>query len=362
LARRRIAFFTPMHFGADAYVGGGERYPLNLARGLVAADPGLEVEVLGMGPVARREALQPRLAVRVLPITAPAASPLDHLSGDLAGALEAADVVHVHQAFIRSSQVALLTAKFLGLPVALTDHGAMTNRTQDVVRHVDLADLVVFQSEFARGQVTVSTRSTVIPGGIDARFFRPAEAPVARRHVLFVGRLLPHKGVDLLLAALPRDVPLVVVGRPYDPGYAAYVRALAARRDVRFVHDADDLTVRELYRGALATVLFSTHHDAWGMTYEAPELMGMTGLESMACGTPAIVSRAGALAEFVEDGVTGFVCGSLGELAGRLEALADGRVSADALGATARRRVEERFGLDVVGARLAAAYDQHLPA
>jgi glycosyltransferase involved in cell wall biosynthesis len=356
LPGHRVAYVTPLHFGPGAYFGGGERYPLNLARGILAADPRAHVDLVAVGAPARVESLQPRLDVHVLEVTLPGRGEFDHVASSLVDVLEDADLVHIHQAFTRPSQVALAISKFLNKPVTLTDHGAMTNTVEQTSRYLKLVDLMIFQSQFAADQIATDGARMIIPGGVDDRFFRPAEEPVQRRHVLYVGRQLPHKGVDRLLTALPPELPLVIVGRPYDSRYAGYVRALAATRNVTFMEGADDVALRSLYRQAWATVLPSVHRDAWGRVYQAPELMGFTALESMACGTPAIVSDAAALPEFVRDGETGFVFRSLTELGERLRSLARGEADPDALGRRAREVVEEHYGLAVVGERLWQAY------
>ncbi len=66
--------------------------------------------------------------------------------------------------------------------------------------------------------------------------------------------------------------------------------------------DADDATIRDLYHRSWATVLPSVYQDCFGGNHVAPELMGLTLLESMASGTPAICSRVGAMPEFVREG------------------------------------------------------------
>ena len=83
-----------------------------------------------------------------------------------------------------------------------------------------------------------SPRARVILGGVDADKFSPAAA--ADEGVLFVGRLLPHKGVHDLIDAVAPDVPLRIVGRALDADYANNLRARAAGKCVTFVHDADD--------------------------------------------------------------------------------------------------------------------------
>src|SRR5206468_8163302 len=58
----------------------------------------------------------------------------------------------------------------------------------------------------------------ILYGGVDLEQFRAASEPPAG-YALFVGRLLPHKGVLPLIQALNPETPLRVVGRPYDEAY-----------------------------------------------------------------------------------------------------------------------------------------------
>jgi glycosyltransferase involved in cell wall biosynthesis len=180
---------------------------------------------------------------------------------------------------------------------------------------------------------------------------------VARDRVLYVGRLLPHKGVDRLIEAMPPELPLTVCGQPYHADYYRHLQALAEGKRVEFVTDADDATILELYRRAWANVLPSVHQDCYGNTHLAPELMGFTLLEAMACGTPAISSRVAGMPEFIDEGKTGFVFDTLEELTDHLRYLAGHPEVADAMGRQARRSVETEFDLRVAGARLGALYD-----
>lgn len=353
---RRVAFVTAMHFGPEGYVGGGERYPLNLARAVISADPRVQVDLIAIGEREMHRSLQPRIDLRVLPITSRGNNPFDHVSGQLAEVLREVDLVHVHQAFTRGSQAAVLITKFLGLPLVITDHGGQTNRSNDVVRYIELADLLMFYSNFGADQLRSNRPRVVVPGGVDDRFFRPGPAPTERSFVLFAGRVMPHKGVDRLLAALPPRLPCVIVGQHYDDAYAHYIRSLASTRIVTFVADADDLALRALYRSAWATVLPSVHRDAWGHVYSVPELMGLTALESMACGTPALVSDAGALPEFVQHGRNGFVFSELVELTRHLATLSSEPAMVTTMGAEARQDVRLKYGLAVVGEQVWRAY------
>jgi glycosyltransferase involved in cell wall biosynthesis len=225
-----------------------------------------------------------------------------------------------------------------------------------VTDYLALVDLLVFYSQFGAEQIAGPYPRTIIKGGVDTTWFTRPAAPPDRSHMLFVGRLLPHKGIDQLIEALPRDIPLVVCGRPTNPEYADHLRALAKSREVRFVYDASDEDIRNLYRTAWATVAPSVHVDTWGTVYLYPELMGLTVLESMACGTPAVVSTAGALPEFVEDGRTGHVVHSMAELGEICTRLARDPARSERMGAEAAAVVEQRYSLPVVGEALWRSY------
>lgn len=356
---RRVSFLTPMHFDEDSYLGGGERYPLNLACGVVAAGNGtVEVEIVSYGRSPRVVELGSGLTLRVLTLANPGGNPLDALSWELPAAIAASDLVHVHQAFTRSSEIALLVAKQQQKPICVTDHGGATSRLASSLKSLDLADRVIAYSDFGASLIETATRISVIKGGVDADFFRPADPAPERDHVLYVGRIMPHKGIDQLVAALPAGIPLTVCGRPYDRDYQRFVETLAVGKYVRFVTDATDHEIRELYRTAWVTVLPSVYIDCNKAVHLAPELMGLSMLESMACGTPAICSRVAAMPEFIRHRDTGFVYDTLADLTGYLELLAGNPHVCDDMGRRARADIDERFSRAVVGAQVLAVYEE----
>jgi glycosyltransferase involved in cell wall biosynthesis len=195
---------------------------------------------------------------------------------------------------------------------------------------------------------------------VDGDFFTPGEPTEPRLHLLYAGRLLPHKGIDRVISVLPRHIRMVVCGRPYHDDYFHLLERLAKGKDVEFVTDADDAQLRSLYRHAWATVLPSVYRDYYGTTYQQPELMGLTVLESMACGTPVIVSDVGALPEFVDHGVTGLVTSGLDALEEAIVTLYSRRGTALQMGLAARQQVSERYAMDNVARRIGALYDQEL--
>lgn len=354
----KIACLTPLYFSDESYIGGGERYPLNLAKGVVASSGGrYSVDLISFGPTARTYSLGPGLNVRVLAAARPPINPLDVVSWDLPAALADVDLVHIHQAYTRCTEMALLIAKQQGKPIVVTDHGGVTSSLGTSVGALELADAIVSNSEFGAALYRTSTPITVIKGGVDGAHFTPPAAPVERDRVLFVGRLLPHKGIDRLITALPAHIPLTVCGRVYHPEYFEVLKGLCAGKDVHFITDASDQDTLALYRRAWVNVLPSVYRDYYGATHLCPELMGFTLLEAMACGTPAICSNVAGMPEYVIDGVTGYVCDDLPTLTDRLARLATDPALVERLGRQARRQVEVEYDFRVAGARLIEVYE-----
>jgi glycosyltransferase involved in cell wall biosynthesis len=118
---------------------------------------------------------------------------------------------------------------------------------------------------------------------------------------------MPHKGIDVLINAMPQDMELKVVGSVHDQRYFSLLQDISKHRRVSFHTAATDEDITEAYRSALVTVLPSVYHDVYGHEHRLPELLGLVLLESMACGTPVICTAVGGMPEIVEENVTGFV-------------------------------------------------------
>ena len=357
---KKIVYLSPLYFNEKSCLGGGERYPLNCARGVAEASRGAcIVEIISYDKKPAYHEIQPGVFLRLLP-AAKFAEPLNVLSWDLPAALADADLIHIHQAAMRASEVALWVAKLQGKPVCLTDHGSTTSNVGVYQDRLELGDRIVCYSDYGVSLFHTKTPIEVIKGGVDCTFFKlPVERP-KRDRILYVGRLVPYKGVDQLIEAMPADMLLTICGRPYHPAYYTKLLELSKDKRVEFVTDADDEDIRDLYYRSWALVLPSLYQDCYGQLQPAPELMGLTLLEAMGCGTPAICSNVAAMPEFVRHGETGFIYDNLEQLTDYLSYLRERPEVAEQIGQQARQVVEREYDYRVVGRKLLAMYERML--
>ena len=351
---------APSAFGPDGLYGGGERYPLELARA-VAEEVDCELVTFGRRAVSWRDG--GGLRVRVLrPLTWLHGHPAQPVAPQLPAALTRAEVVHAHHFCSLPTRLSAVTARVLGAATAVTDHGLL-GRTWGGLVH-GLFDRFLAVSEFSAGLLGApAARTQVIYGGADITRFAP-EPGADRDGVLFVGRLTPHKGVDRLLRALPAGAGLRIAGsaghdpRPPERDYPALLRRLAEGRDVTFLGPVPDAALPELYRRAAVLALPSVDRTCYGREVRVSELLGLAAVEAMASGTPVVASRIGGLAEVVADGETGFLVepGDQRALGDRLALLLSDPRLAARLGANARDLVLERFTWQACAARCLAAY------
>ena len=354
--RPRVLHLTPRLFGDEGVVGGGERYPLELARAMSTHVP---TRLVGFAARSRRDddgALQIYAEKRLVEVAGRAHDPVN--VGFLRHILWA-DVIHFHQ--FRSTACALGT--LLGRPLRrrlyVTDHGGGGSNLLRRLRLGGWLHAHLSQSEFTLGTMPyVGRRHAIIYAGVDADLYRPVADKVPGR-VGYLGRLLPHKGVEHLIDSLPDTAHLLILGRAHDSEYAEFLQERASGRPVEFVSDASDDRVVDLLSSAQVLVLPSVYEDFRGRRQELPELVGLVLLEAMACGTPVICTRAGGMPEIVREGETGFVVepSSSSAIAAALSTLLDDPARAASMGATARQDVLARFTWDAIARRCLDEYE-----
>ena len=272
-----------------------------------------------------------------------------------------------------------LLARPLGLDRAVAStHGpevgwALLPGARSALRRIGRdVDVVTYLGDYTRRRLAPAlgdrARLERLPSGVDTSVFRPGAggAEVRRRHglgdrpvVVCVSRLVPRKGQDVLIRALPelrRRVPgtalLLVGGGPDLPR----LRRLAAEHDV-----ADDVVLT----GSVPWEELPAHYDA-GSVFAMPcrtrraglevEGLGIVFLEASATGLPVVAGRSGGSPDAVLDGTTGHVVDgrSVAEVADAVAGLLQDPARAAAMGRAGRAWVEREWRWDVLAGRLRA--------
>lgn len=230
------------------------------------------------------------------------------------------------------------TAVVVGM---LMMHRGLRTYERKVTRYIAL-------NEFCRGKLIQAglpaPRVVIKPNFVDvARCDGRAE----RGGMLFVGRLAPEKGLGVLAEAWSRlpGIGLRVAGAGEE---SPDLSALRAREGVRLLGSRTQEQVLHEMRSATALVLPSIWYEAFPRTL----------VEAFGAGLPVIASRIGALAELVEDGVTGllFKPGDAEDLAAKVRWATEHPDAMTAMGARARTRYEALYTADINHKQLLAIY------
>ena len=215
----------------------------------------------------------------------------------------------------------------------------------------------------------------VVPPGVDVERFRPLSAaerldvrvrlglPAEARLVVSVSRLVPRKGMDVLIRAVGKlrpamaDLHLAIGGQGRDRARLdRLIEAEGLASSVTMLGRVADEDVAGL--DGTADVWAMLCRDRWlGLEQEG---FGIVFLEAAAAGTPQVAGRSGGAHEAVEDGVTGLVVAdptNTTAVAGALRALLDDPDRRRRLGAAARARVEAEFDYGILTDRLRRALD-----
>ncbi len=345
----------------DGVLGGAERYALELARFMAEQ---VSTRLVTFGEQNRLERIG-NLDVRVIgqpwKVRGQASNPF---SLAVLGELRKAEVVHCHQQHLLTSSFAAVFCRLTGRKVFVSDLGgggwdisAYISTDRWYHGHLHLSEY----SRHISGQDN-DPYSQVILGGVDTEKFSPDSYQSVDAPVLFAGRLLPHKGVDNLIKALPPDLKLELIGHAYDDRYLEALRKLGSGKQILFRHDCNDNELIEAYRRSLCVVLPSVYRTIYGVETIVPELLGQTLLEGMACGAPVICTRVASMPEIVQDGVTGFIVppNDPGALAERICWLRDHPSEAQKMGRAGRLRVLDKFTWPAVVRRCLTAYENAL--
>ncbi|MDP2309147.1 MAG: glycosyltransferase [Pseudomonadota bacterium] len=325
-----------LHVLCDLSSGGAERLVLELCR---RRGPDIEVAVAtvgGLGP------LEGAFRAAGVPLIV-GGRPRKHLGlramARLTRAMDGVDIVHTHlfagDTWGRLAAVLARVGNGRGPSrrpiVVTTEHNVNRDETwQRTVKRAlaPVSDAIVCVSEAAAAytrDVEGIAGARVIPNGIDLSRFGPHRGSNSGdpTRVLAIGRRVPQKGFDVLVAALPEGMRLDIVGEgPYRVDHPR-VRFLGLREDVpELLAGADILAVPSRWEG-----------------------FGLAAAEGLAAGVAVVASDVDGLREVVGDAGLLVPPGEVAPLEGALRRLGADPVLRRALGERGRVRVAARFDI-----------------
>lgn len=247
------------------------------------------------------------------------AAVLDYLAG------ASFDVIQIDNRPLLMSAVKL---KYPSTPVLLFLHSLTFVRGEPrIARSLALADGIAVNSHslqlrLARRFPGLGKKPVVISLGADLSRFSPVE-PLEKQRirqwyglrpvftVLFVGRVIPRKGVPVLIRAMQRlnkrlTAHLIIVGQG-KPRYMQRLKILARRLgiSVSFIGSVPHEEIHRLYQAADCFVCPSQRHESFGLV----------NVEAMASGLPVIASNNGGIREIIISGHNGYLVGRYRESA-----------------------------------------------
>lgn len=355
----RVVHIIPALFGYEGIFGGAERYALELARAMSQQVP-TRLVAFGKQPFSRKEgSLRIEVVRNLIPFRRFRFDPIGPM---LIPHLSWATVVHYHQTHTMMASASLIISRLTKRRIFTTHLGSGGFGLHQIFNTDLLFNGHLHISEYSRRIFGHSQlpNAHVIYGGVDTLFFSPPNDAPARSYVLYVGRLLPHKGIDYLIKAIPIHIPLIIAGRPMRHAfwYFELLKELSKGKNIKYMHNVDDLTLRYLYQNALCVVLPSVYQSCDGMRYTIPELLGLTLIEGMACGTPGICTSVASLPEIVQHGLNGFVVppNNPDALKSAIMLLWSNRDLVQKLGICARQTVLQKFTWSAVVDRCLRLY------
>lgn len=241
------------------------------------------------------------------------------------------DIIHLNDA------TGIPMTPFLATSVVYTLHHPHESMLADL--YARFPDIRYISISHNQGRAERPLRTHTIHHGIRLEDYQ--FVPRKQSYLSFLGRMVPIKGAHLAIqVARSAGVPLKLAGE-VQPMFRDYWDAeIAPHIDGRFIEylgEADHALKNELLGNSMAC-LFPIQ---WN------EPFGLVMIEAMACGTPVLALPGGAVEEVVRDGVNGWVCNDVTELATRVRELA---IDPDAC----RRDVQERFSVS----RMVRAYER----
>ncbi len=333
----RIALIAPPFIPVPPKVyGGTELFIGHLAEGLKAN--GIDVVVYANG--------ESTVGVEVKSLYPESQWPLDgdifsnmkdlnHTSWAIADAAADCDIIHLNNA------PGLSATRLVDLPFIYTVHHPHEQGLSNFYSFYPDVDYVTI-SDFQRS-VEVMPKMRTIHHGILMGQYRVREKK--EPYLSFIGRLAQVKGPHLAIqVAKKTGIPLKIAGE-IQPLFASYydseVKPHVDGKFIEYIGEADLEAKNELLGNSMA-MLFPIQ---WN------EPFGLVMIEAMACGTPVIALPGGSVPEIVRDGISGFVCKDVDEMASRVRDL---NIAPNLI----RKYTEENFSVEVMTKKYLDLYEE----
>jgi glycosyltransferase involved in cell wall biosynthesis len=340
----KIAVLSPVWFAVPPTGYGGIEWVVSLlADGLAAA--GHEVTLFASGDSRTRAKLAAVYEVAPSSEIGRTQPELRHALACLERADEF-DVVNDH-----SGMLGAVLGGAVSTPVVHTVHGPLEGEPGEVYEAIARVAPQVGLISISMNQRKPKPHLPWIgncPNALDFSVY--PYKPRRGDYLLFVGRMSPDKGAHRAIAvAMEAGMPLKLAGKKQDAKEIVYFDELVAPHLVDGIEYLGEVT-----HGEKVELLQNARATLFPIEWEEP--FGLVMIESMACGTPVIATRWGAVPEVIEDGRSGVIVDDYRQMPAALE-------RADALDPLELRRyAEARFSPERMVADYVAAYEAAIAA
>jgi len=230
---------------------------------------------------------------------------LNHESWAVHDAARECDIIHVQSA------PAVTVSRFAKQPVVLTLHGPHEAALSELYSFYPDVHYVSISDAQCKQETMPNMRT--IHHGIDLSRYRLVEKK--QQYLSFIGRIAPIKGTHLAIDVTRRTgIPLKIAGEVQPVNREYFERKIKPEIDgglVEYIGPADLEAKNELLGNSMA-MLFPIR---WN------EPFGLVMVEAMACGTPVLSMPGGSVPEIVQDGISGYICRSVRDMAKRVREL-----------------------------------------
>jgi len=273
----------------------------------------------------------------------------------------------------RPYYMARIKAAFPHTPISLFLHSlTFVPRTKSIAACLRKADLIITNSSSLKQNLSErfpDSRQKIrtVHLGVDISRFEPASLKertdtkqvykLGRSFIiLFVGRVIPSKGVPLLIRAVKKvgeqisNTKLIIAGKG-SKSYIAKLKGQASRLQVpvMFLGSIPHTKIHRIYRLADCFICPSQKHEAFGLV----------NVEAMASGIPVIASNIGGIKEIVAHGDNGYLVKNYtndSSFAHFIGKIAKSQQLRERLGNNARQTVKRKFRWDYTATKLSVIY------